>query len=837
MAETSNLLGRLADLQRDPEPAARAVGAALTAAALDALRPDERDFVASIEELRAEMEGSDEQIDTALSNRRGVVKMAELGDTCRRRSKKQSWGVFLLTLARTLAPARCLELGACLGISGSYLAAGQQLAGGGRLLTLEGAPALAERAQRNLAALGLDQAEVIPGLFAATLEDAIRDLAPIDLAFIDGHHQEEPTLAYLEAIIPHLSEFAVVVFDDIRWSDGMERAWSRIIADPRVHVAVDLSSVGVCLLGEPSTGARVYEFPTLSSMRSTLVRERPTAAPGTRYEVPSDAIARLNWGCGHAGEPGWVNSDIKGAPTIDITCDIRDGLPVDDDAFDYAVSIHALTMVPLPEIDQALRELRRVLKPGATLRLGLADLDRNIAAYQSGDRDFFLVPDRDAETTAGKFITQLVWYGYSVTPLNAGIRRGALAASWLQCGAPLPLPRDGEHARRDLRARRSRSRELLHRGRQVSRATVMVSGALANKAGNGGAAWTRLSWALGFRRLGFDVVFVEQLAPHLGPAEVSFFSAVTEAFELDATLLGADGATTVGRDRADLGDLAAGAVALINISGHLRDADLVRAAPRRVYVDLDPGWTQLWHADGTAPLDPHDHWYTVGLEVGRGADVACDVAWRPILQPVLLDEWPVMTTSVVDRLTTVGGWRGYGTITRGNTALGPKAHEFRRFAALPSAVPEVTFELALAIDDDDRADRELLLQGGWRLSDPRAVCGDPSAFRDYVASSPGEFSVAQGMYVRTGSGWFSDRTTRYLASGRPAVVQDTGWTHHLPCGEGLFGYTTLEEAANAVRQVAADPERHAKAARDIADEYFASDVVLGRLCEEVGIAP
>jgi predicted O-methyltransferase YrrM len=410
-----HVLASLVQLQRDPEPMARAVGAALTAAVLDALDDDERRWIRKIELLRAGMEASTELIDTALPNARGLERPAPLGDTCSRRSKKRSWGTFLLALARTLAPERALELGTGLGISTAYLGAGLQLTGGGEAVTIEGAPALAERSARNLHAIGLHNTEVVPGMFAATLDDVLERIGPLGLAFIDGHHQEEPTLRYFDQISAHLNDPAVVVFDDIRWSEGMERAWSAILADRRVVVAIDLESVGVCVVGRSSESrARHYRLATVTALQSGLAQTAP-ADPPEWIVVPRGGIARLNWGCGERGAPGWINSDIKRGPGVDITVDIRHGLPIDDDSLDYAVSIHALPMLSLPDLVGVLCELRRVLKPGGTLRLGLPDLERGVAAWQRGDRGYFLVPDSDAETLSGKLITQLLWYGYTVT--------------------------------------------------------------------------------------------------------------------------------------------------------------------------------------------------------------------------------------------------------------------------------------------------------------------------------------------------------------------------------------------------------------------------------------
>lgn len=143
----------------------------------------------------------------------------------------------------------------------------------------------------------------------------------------------------------------------------------------------------------------------------------------------SDAPRRLNWGCGSQGEPGWVNADLKAGPGIDITGDIRDGLPVEDASFDYVVSIHALPMISYPDLVRVLQELRRVLEPGGVLRLSLPDVDKGIAAYQRGDRDYFLVPDENVRSLGGKFVVQMLWYGWSVTIFTADFIEELLLAA------------------------------------------------------------------------------------------------------------------------------------------------------------------------------------------------------------------------------------------------------------------------------------------------------------------------------------------------------------------------------------------------------------------------
>lgn len=384
---------------------------------------------------------------------------------------------------------------------------------------------------------------------------------------------------------------------------------------------------------------------------------------------------------------------------------------------------------------------------------------------------------------------------------------------------------------------------------------VIVSGALANKPGNGGAAWTRLSYVLGLRRLGMDVHFVEQIdrqhmvddagEPTSFEASVNrrHFRRSVAALGLtgDATLVFDGGRDVEGATFSEVGDLASSAELLINISGHLTLTPLLRGIRHKVYVDLDPGYTQSWHAQGIAGprLVGHDTYFTVGTNVGRSDCLVPpgDIRWFPTLPPTLLGAWPVVDSPAEPRFTTVASWRGpYGPVKEGERTYGLKVHEFRRFADLPGHVP-ATMEIALDIHPDDQRDRETMLRGGWHLADPAEVVPDPLTFRRYVQGSSAEFSVAQGIYVETRSGWFSDRTARYLASGRPAVVQDTGVGRTLPVGEGLLTFRDPAEAEARIRDVVDDPERHAKAARALAEEHLDSDVVLGRMLEIAGVSP
>lgn len=381
-------------------------------------------------------------------------------------------------------------------------------------------------------------------------------------------------------------------------------------------------------------------------------------------------------------------------------------------------------------------------------------------------------------------------------------------------------------------------------------ATIVVSGALANKPGNGGAAWTRLSWALGFRRLGYDVRFVEQISPSTcvnragvhcavdDSINLAYFVAVTRQFGLNATLVVEGEHRTIGGSLEELTDTASSADMLVNISGHLTIDTLKTRFRKRVFIDLDPGYTQFWHAQGLADdrLRDHHFHFTVGENIGLPfcAIPAGDILWRPLRQPVVLDEWPVVESAATPiRFTTIASWRGpLGRVQHGDTMFGVKAHEFRKFASLPSRTAH-RFEIALDADPADRGDVELLRGHGWTVVDPVSVACDPNAFRAYVQRSSAECSVAQGIYVETESGWFSDRTVRYLASGKPALVQDTGWSRNLPAGRGVIPFRTLDEAVSGAERIAADYVDQARAARVMAEEFFDSSIVLAPLIATV----
>lgn len=369
--------------------------------------------------------------------------------------------------------------------------------------------------------------------------------------------------------------------------------------------------------------------------------------------------------------------------------------------------------------------------------------------------------------------------------------------------------------------------------------SVVIAAALAQRPNAGGHTWFALQYLLGFRALGWEVTLVDRLDPGMPREGIGYLAATMERFGLadEWSVLLPDG-ESAGRSRSHVRRRLESSDLFLNVMGYLDDEELLGRAPLRVFLDIDPGFGQMWRELGLAdPFAGHDRFVSVGLNVGSpGCGVPdCGLEWITTLPPVALDHWPAAAGGT--RFTSVATWRGpYGPVEFEGRTHGLRVHEFRRFLFLPERLP-AEFELALAIDRADAADIERLRGAGWRLVAPIEVAGDPDAYRRYVQGSAAELTVAKGMYVETESGWFSDRSACYLASGKPVVAQETGFSAHLPTGEGLLTFSDVEEAVEAVEGVRREHERHARAAREIAEEHFAAGRVLSRLVDELGSVP
>jgi hypothetical protein len=383
--------------------------------------------------------------------------------------------------------------------------------------------------------------------------------------------------------------------------------------------------------------------------------------------------------------------------------------------------------------------------------------------------------------------------------------------------------------------------------------TIVLAGSLAQKPGHGGHAWVFLNYLLGFKRLGWDVLFIDRLEPEMCVDEAGSVCRLEESRNLaylietmkqfglsdSFALLFDGGSQVIGLPRARLIDRAKRSACLLNVMGFLDNEAILAAAPRKVFLDIDPGFGQMWRELGLHdPFAGHDDFVTIGLNIGdpNCTIPTCGLNWIKTPQPIVLDCWPAQPIDSEKPITSVASWRGdYGPIDYEGKRYGLRAHEFRRFAELPLRTGE-TFELALDIHPADEIDSALLDANGWNRVDPRVVANSPAAYQQFVWRSSAEFMVAKNMYVESRGGWFSDRSICYLASGKPVLAQGTGFAPHFPADKGLLTFRDLDEAAAGIEELYRNYESHARAACSVAREYFDSDKVLGGLLGRLGVA-
>jgi hypothetical protein len=370
-------------------------------------------------------------------------------------------------------------------------------------------------------------------------------------------------------------------------------------------------------------------------------------------------------------------------------------------------------------------------------------------------------------------------------------------------------------------------------GIRVLTERVVVGGSIAQRPHVGGHTWVFLQYLLGFKALGWDVIFLDRLEPDMcvdaegrpsgldDSVNLRYLDEVMRRFDLgDAyALLFDDGRQSIGLSRAELRERVETSALFLNVNGFISDEEVLDRAALSVFLDIDPGFGQMWRELGLHDMfTGHDAYVTIGENIGRPECTipTCGLAWTATPQPVVLDYWRPHPGGS-ERFTSVASWRGnFAPIEYRGVTYGLRVHEFRRFAELPRRSRQ-SFEIALDIDDAEVSDLELLHSNNWHLADPKLVAGDPWTYRDYVQGSKAELMVAKNMYVQSASGWFSDRSGCYLASGKPVLAQDTGFSRLYPTGEGLLTFTNLEEAIAGAEAICEDYPRHAKAARDLAE--------------------
>ncbi|MCX6935398.1 MAG: hypothetical protein NTZ01_04285 [Verrucomicrobia bacterium] len=365
---------------------------------------------------------------------------------------------------------------------------------------------------------------------------------------------------------------------------------------------------------------------------------------------------------------------------------------------------------------------------------------------------------------------------------------------------------------------------------------VGVAGFPEKAAGN---SWAFLQWGLGLRELGWEVWLVESLRAAECKNSRGEVCALRESVNLAhwqkiLREIGWDGGATLlveGEkiDEKPLREFAQGADLFLNLSGHFKRPDLIEGAARKVYVDLDPAFTQIWAKVYGSAMNfaGHNAFWSVGLSMGRGAvvpDTGHD--WKPVIPPVCRQFWsraaagiPTGRAAEIGRnhWTTVTHWYGYAAVEWEGREYGNKATEFEKLKEWPG---RSGLHPRVVTDFGEGEERSGFEKAGWEFVEPTPICSDWKEYRSFLALSRGEFSPAKAGYVAAQTGWFSDRSVLYLSLGRPVLLQETGWSLWLPEGKGLVSFRSADEAVEKVREIEGNYEAHARAAEKLAEEHL-----------------
>jgi hypothetical protein len=360
----------------------------------------------------------------------------------------------------------------------------------------------------------------------------------------------------------------------------------------------------------------------------------------------------------------------------------------------------------------------------------------------------------------------------------------------------------------------------------------------------GGMAWHHVQYVMGLARLGHDVYFVEDS----GDSPWSCYDPRTHINSTDPTY-GLQFATRTFK-RIGLGDrwayhdahtscwlgpcadrilkLCARADLLFNLSGVNPLRPWLLDIPARAFIDHDPVFTQIQHLTDLAARTlalQHTAFFSFGENIGLSQSAIPDdgLPWRATRQPVILDAWPVTPAPAQGKFTTVMLWDSYPAGEYQGHHYGMKSDSFGPYLNFPKKAGRI-FEL---VAGGPTAPRAQLKKAGWALRNPPGPSRELWTYQRYIQRSKAEFSVAKHGYVVSRSGWFSERSASYLASGRPVVVQDTGFSDWLQTGAGVIAFRTPEEALAGIEEVNRRYEFHCRAARAIVEDYWLSGILRG----------
>jgi len=381
---------------------------------------------------------------------------------------------------------------------------------------------------------------------------------------------------------------------------------------------------------------------------------------------------------------------------------------------------------------------------------------------------------------------------------------------------------------------------------RTSKLRILVLGYIVRRP-LGGGTWPTLQYTLGLKQLGHDVYFLEDSEDYpccYDPSrhitdENPTFGLAYAADVFNRTGLGSCWAyhdahkqQWHGPCKDRINEICSTADLLLNIANLNTIRPWLADVPHRAYIDIDPAFEQIRQItdrDRRSRARRHTAFFTIGENIARGTARVPDdgIPWQSTRNPVVLDCWPVTPAPRTGKFSTVMLWDSYPARDLGEFHFGMKSESFGPYLDLPDRVDAV-MEMALG---GPTAPRRELAEKGWSILDPLLPTKDPWTYQQYIQESRAEFTVAKHGYVVSNCGWFSERSANYLASGRPVITQETGFSEWLPAGEGVLSFSSREEALEAIHRLDSDFDHHCRRAREVAKEYFDSHRLLSRLVD------